>query len=299
MAIEPNTKLGYTLIELAITITLIAIIFTLVAVCLSRPLLMYASIAQRATLLDTADLVMRRMERDIHQALPNSIRVKSSNGLQALELVNVVAGMRYRAASPGPALNFNGPNNSFNVLATFPANMLAVTNYRVVVYNLGEIGASSDAPIPGANVYATATAAGPNPPAGTHVITPAATKITLTNVGNEGNVALSPGFQFAFASTQQRVYFVDTPLSYVCDPSTSRITRLYNYPINSVQPISLIAAPLTTASYDLIASNVTACNFTYQPGTSSRAGTVTIALTVANGAETVQLLQQVHVSNVP
>lgn len=292
---------GYTLLELIITMLLTSIIFSIVSIFLVNPIQIYVDIARRADLIEIADLALCRMERDIHQSLPNSIRVKSVNGKQAIEMINTVAGMRYRTMSPGDnttILNFSEAITSFNVFGQFPTTLLG-NNYRLVIYNTGENGISSDDPTAGVNAYATAVSSGVNPPAGTHVITPATTTITLSNIGSEGHIALNTGFQFAFASPQQRVYLVDTPISYVCDPSSTTLTILQGYTITSVQPIDVTIAPLNTARGDLLANSITACSFQYQPGTSQRGGIVTIEFTVTNGDEQIYLLQQVQVNNIP
>ena len=53
------------------------------------------------------------------------------------------------------------------------------------------------------------------------------------------------------------------------------------------------------AESTLITNRVSACTMSYAPGTSQRAGLVSIALAVSDTGETVSLLHQVHVDNVP
>jgi MSHA biogenesis protein MshO len=50
-----------------------------------------------------------------------------------------------------------------------------------------------------------------------------------------------------------------------------------------------------------MADNVDSCSFTYTPGTSQRAGLLTLDLTIRDPAtgEQIRLLHQVHVDNVP
>jgi MSHA biogenesis protein MshO len=51
----------------------------------------------------------------------------------------------------------------------------------------------------------------------------------------------------------------------------------------------------------LLIDNVSNCAFNYDPGTATRAGLVTIRITVEDSAlgQSVTLLQQAHVENVP
>ena len=293
---------GYTLIELVITITLTAIIFSIVSVFIASPIKAYSDIAKRADLVNSAEVALKRIERDIHRSLPNSIRVKSIGNKWAIEMINIVEGVRYREKSLGSDpeyLTFNSVDTEFSVWGIFRSAQLGNNNYRLVIYNIGTEGVSSDDPVPGTNVYAFANAVGPNPPAGTHVITPSTTTVTLSNPSTDGHVVLNPGFQFAFTSPYKRLYVVDTPISYICDPNEGTITRFINYPITNIQPIDPLTTPLNTAQGDLLANHTTACSFQYQPGTSRRGGITTIAITIAKGSEQIRLLQQVSVSNAP
>ena len=305
MATEPTTKhLGFTLIEFVITIMLTAIIFSITGIFISYPIKAYSSIANRSTLIDAAEIALRRMERDIRSAIPNSLRVKTSGNVTSIEMVNAVEGLRYRGNTPGSAstvLDFSAPDTDFDILGNFQiATLGSGGNYRLVVYNIGATGVGgADFPIAGLNVYATNSAPGPFPAVGTHVITPAATSITLSNVGAGGHVVINPAFQFAIPSPQKRLYLSSGPISYVCDTTSQNITRYAGYTINSVQPTNPAIAPLSTASSALLTQNVTGCSFVYQQGTSTRNAIMTIALTLSFGGEQVKLLQQISISNVP
>ena len=305
MAIEQITKqTGFTLIEFVVTIMLTAIIFSITGIFISYPIKAYASIANRSILIDAAEIALRRMERDIRSAIPNSLRVKTSGNVTSIEMVNAVEGIRYRANAPGSTattLTFSAADSDFDVLGNFQiATLGSGGNYRLVIYNIGATGGGgSDFPIAGLNVYATNSAPGPFPAVGTHVITPTTTSITLSNVGAGGHVVINPAFQFAIASPQKRLYLSSGPISYVCDTTSKNITRYAGYPINSVQPTNPSIAPLSTANSALLTQNVTDCSFIYQQGTSTRNAIMTIALTLSFGGEQVKLLQQINVSNVP
>lgn len=292
---------GFTLVEMVIVIVLTGIIFSVVGVFISGPLEAYGKAASRAALVDSADLAMRRMERDIKNALPNSLRVKTV-GTVAVEMMNIVEGIRYRASGPGAAtdiLSFTQAVTEFSTLGQFQVAQLGSQNYRLAIYNIGAYGASTDSPTPGVNVYSLSNAIGPIPPSGTHVITPAGISVTLSNPSSEGHVVLGAPHQFAFSSTRQRLYVVDSPITYLCDLNAGTLTRYSNYSISESQPSHAGTAPLSSAQSALLAQNVSSCSFEYQPGTSQRHAIITLALTVSNGAERVRLLQQVSVNNAP
>ena len=220
-----------------------------------------------------------------------------AGGGAALELLHAVDGVKYRrqAGTTGPfvhdsadGLSFApGGDDTWNVLGRFGA--LAFTygvplsaGHRVAVYPTG------------AAVYADAEL-GSNP--GT--ITPAATSITVQVDDDEDQVVLDSLFTFRFESPQQRLYIVDTPVTYLCDLGAGTLTRYSGYPIRQTQPILPTVPPLSAGASARVADRVTACVFSYQPGTSQRSALVTLELTVAEAAEQVRLLHQMHVENAP
>ena len=314
-----TTIKGFTLIELVITMTLGAILSVVVAIFIARPITAYVNVTRRAELIDAADSTLRRMARDIQSAVPNSIRVKidPDNGQRvAIEMLNIVEGMRYRATPPGPFLDFTTPVTQFNVVGKF---QYALSNpickekkkCRLVVYNTGENNGGaipSDNPTAGANVYSTVKAlncSGCVPPPNSVTITPADTTVTLDNPlgSTEGQITLSSAVLFALPSARQRIDIVDTPVTYVCDSSIQQIRRYWNYTINSVQPTNPTLSPLKDAPWALLAQDVTNCTFTYTPGTLQRNGLITMSITISKsntqGGDTITLMRQVSVDNMP
>jgi len=305
---------GVTLIELVITMVLAATLSVAVSVFIARPLNAYTSITRRAELVEAADMALRRMARDIQRAVPNSLRVKIDPGNAqrvAVEMLNIVEGMRYRGTPAGPFLDFTAPGTQFNVIGQFQFALTnatcAANNCRVVVYNTGANAGGaipSDNPSPGANVYSTAAApacAGCLPPPGSVTITPVGTTVTLSNPSAEGRVVLGSATQFALPSARQRVDIVDTPVTYICDTNANQrqITRYWNYTINPVQPTDPSVSPLNAAQSAQLTKDVTACSFTYVPGTSQRNGVITMSITLTAGGENIRLMRQVSVRNAP
>ncbi len=280
---------GFTLIELVITIALSTIVVSFMAIFISGPVASYTDQARRAQLVDLAENSLRRIARDIRRALPNSVRLSVSGSVVALELLNTVDGARYRdrppPGNPSKRLRFSAPDDAFNSIGVFQniTKPFSSNSHYLSIYNVG---------VPGADAYALAD-----------VITPPGTQIDIANdtTPGEDNVQISPAFQFAFASPGQRMFLVDGPVSYLCDDAAGTLIRYSGYAITSDQADRNSDAELTTAGADatLIANRVSNCSVTYAPGTSQRAGLVSIALTVTDTGETVSLLHQVHVDNVP
>ena len=83
--------------------------------------------------------------------------------------------------------------------------------------------------------------------------------------------------------------------------SIPREARDSGYSITSDQSNRDSDAELVAAgaSSTLIANRIGSCSMAYAPGTAQRAGLVSLAIDVAEAGETISLLHQVHVDNVP
>jgi MSHA biogenesis protein MshO len=296
---------GFTLIELVVAIVLIAIVVA-AAGFFVYPVRHSADLALRAELTDTADNALQRIGREVRLALPNSVRRDGSHLL--LEFVPVRSAGRYRSDSSGTAcdtatdeLAFDVTDTCFKSIGPLPNASTVVANDQLVLNNYGP-GFS------GQNVYDTSgtlnrrriTAAVDEGP-GTHeriVYTPStAFSRTLHD---------SPARRFYVvignATTQ-----LPEPVTYQCSPAASggTLTRRWGYTMTSTQPTLLADFSGAGASSTLIASEVTACDFDYDPnGVAPQVGLLTLRLTLArtlSGGETesVSLYQSIHVSNVP
>ncbi|OOZ38997.1 hypothetical protein BOW53_13430 [Solemya pervernicosa gill symbiont] len=266
---------GFTLIEMIMVIIITGIIATVLAGVIKRPIDGYLDLTRRAELVDAADSALRLIARDIRRALPNSVRVDSTG--PSLEMINTVDAVRYRLGPPGnqsKRLRFNPDDDEFNTIGEFTnltPPVTSSTDYRLVIYNLG---------ISGASAYENA-----------NVITPAATQVTITDDGTSDHIALSSAFQFAFESPRQRLYVVDaSPVSYICDTANETLRRYASYSIGSTQP---------SGSSVVVTKHLTACSISYDAGSTGQAALVTLSLTLSDGGESVTMLHQVRVDNVP
>lgn len=279
---------GFTLIELVVTLVVSTVVVSFVSMFVSGPVAGFTDQSRRARLVDAADAALRRIGRDVRLALPNSVRTTTAGGAVALELLGTVDGARYRAQPPGTTaqiLDFTAAAASFNVLGPFTqiAKPFSSTSHYLAIYNVG---------VPGADAYELA-----------NVITPAGTAITIAADGatGEDRVTLVPPFRFALGSPTQRVFLVDGPVTYLCDPIAGTLMRYSGYGVSASQASrdshgELVAAGAATS---LMANQLTACAFSYTAGTAERAGLVSLEFTVRSQGESVSLLSQVHVDNGP
>ncbi|NCT83430.1 MAG: type II secretion system protein [Comamonadaceae bacterium] len=258
---------GFTLIESVLVIALTGIVIGVVAVFIAPATTAYFSSAARAQLGDAADTALRRLGRDLSQALPNSVRVAASG--QSVELIPVSGAARYATESGSP-LQFGVPLNSFDIVG--PPLRLSHAGQQLAWYNLG-------AGVPDADAY------------------------TLSNVrsatnaaGNAGSVGLTGApLPNPLLAPPFRVYAIEPPVSYRCDLTAGTLTRHSGYGFNAAQP-----DPPSGGSAAVLARDVTACAFGYDAGAvAARYALVTLRLSLSRRGETVNLYHAVHVDNLP
>jgi MSHA biogenesis protein MshO len=266
---------GFTLIELVMVIVILGIVASMVAVFMKNPIDAYFASGRRAALTDVADTTVRRIARDVHRALPNSIR---TSGTTCLEFIPTKTGGRYRNDSTAAGLDFAAttPADSlFNMLglnSALPAAQQMAANDLVVIYNLG---------ITGSDAY---NADNTSP---------------ITSLGAEsgGETPINiTAKQFPLPSASSRFHVVSSTekmVSYVCSGST-----LYRTVSNT-----LTTSASCPATGSVIASNVncSSTSFSYTSSDLQRNALVNMVLSIRDSTllETVTLQHEVHVNNTP
>jgi MSHA biogenesis protein MshO len=280
---EHSRERGVTLIEMVIVISITAIIAGAVAVFISRPVEGYADAARRAEMSDIADTALRRITRDLRTALPNSIRTTTAGNVTYLEYLQTSGGGRYRSdvdqSGGGNPLKFTAADIAFDVLGAMPS---ISAGDSIVIYNLGPGSGTADA-----------YAAPPNN-----------NRAAFSNItGNVINLVAAK--LFPFSSPGKRFQVVQYPVTYACDPlpaGTGDLRRYWGYDIPPSQPTPTPASPPagSGSAQALLASNINGCSFTYATsGVAQRTGVVMLSLKIQQSGESIQLFQQVHVTNVP
>ncbi|MGZ4976482.1 MAG: PulJ/GspJ family protein [Methylobacter sp.] len=275
----PKYMAGFTLIE-AIMVMVITGILAALATSFAAPLRGYLDATARVDLSDVADTALRRMARDVHLALPNSVRVNTLGSNRSLDFLATTGGGRYRAVvdslGAGNILDFTAADTSFDVLG--PTVDIA-NGDQIVVYNLG---------VSGADAYEGNTAA-------THV------RRAASNTGTGlSSVSITSVNRLPFDSPGHRFQIVHEQVRYLCDLSAGVIFRVAGFAIETPT-----ATMPTGNSIGILATGVTGCDFTYTPGATQRDGLITLNLTLSNrnshptNPDSVTLLHQVHVQNVP
>jgi MSHA biogenesis protein MshO len=285
---------GFTLVEAIVVMVITGILASIMVLFIRRPVQNYVDAAGRADMSDAADLALRRIARELHGALPNSIRTTIVGTVTLLEFIPTKTGGTYQAteddgAAGTYALDFGDASKlNFTVIGNMPAVPFDIKpGDYVVIYNLGSGFAGADA---------YATAAPMNRALINSVGVVAANTIALAS---NPFAVTSPGVPNA--SPTHRFNVVTQPVTFRCAPNASGIGELrrywgYDFQLNQVDPETLAAK-----SSALLANYVTSCDFSATNTVHLQHGLVGIGLVMgrANSDEAVKLTQQVNVENTP
>ena len=282
---------GFTLIEVIMVIVIIGIISTSIAMFIRLPVQGAVDTSRRAAMVDTADLALQRLQREIRTALPNSVRVFTSGaGTSYIEFLPTLAGGRYcaepnaggvcssAAGSASNALDFtSATETSFEIIGPLvaPASFNA-SGASVAVYNLG---------IPGADAYNSDNTS------------------PLSGSGISGTTAKTVTFSaklFPLESPGKRFHIIGSPVSYVCSAGSSgnngtgSLVRYSGYAKQAAQPTSFAGA-----SQALLATTVSACSIDYTQAVIARDGLLSIRLQIKQAGDTVSLSHAIQIPNTP
>jgi MSHA biogenesis protein MshO len=300
-----NARRGFTLIEMVVAIIVLGIVGTAFGVFIVPAINANQAVERRAALVDSAEIAVRRMARDIRIALPNSVRVSYVAGTGfAIEMIPTIDGGRYclggdaNCAGAAQILAIGSSDTDFDILgcfhnATFTGATFPSTAFRLVV------GDTSGA------VY---SAAGTNA-----VVTPTSTSITLSTVNGGGagsgacgassgantsyrhHIALSAGQTFPNGSSRRRAFIIQTPVTYICNIAGGTLTRYYGYAISATAPTP--TSPPAGATSALVTDRVSACSVTTLTTDVQAQGYVKLSLSLTNVGETVQLNHETELDN--
>ena len=291
----PNQLRGFTLVEMIVVMVITGVIGGMVAIFIKAPVQGYVDSSRRAEMTDIADTALRRISRDIHTAVPNSMRVAGCGGVPCVEFLPAKDGARYRGGAPGNVLNFGVADGSFDIIGSGINFATGATADYIVI---GSTQSNGDPP------YNT-TAAG-------------ILRDYTGAAGVQTSVTFSATAMPVWAElATQRFDIVDglqQAVTYACigtlgaldansdgQASLIRYWR-YGFYVAQVAPPITVQAPVppnvTPVLSAVLADRLSACSIAYNP-VSQRNGLLEINLSITRSNETVNLYQTIHVSNVP
>lgn len=290
---------GFTLIELIVVIVVGSVMAATITIFLPPAFKSFRDTRNRSDLVDQTDTALRRMLRDVRMAVPNSLRMPNAS---CFEMVPTMAGGRYRMDSDASGTGDASPNCGTSACSAFIDPAQATTQFDTLT-TLSTTPAIGDwIVIDNQNVNDVYSGSNRSD------ITATVTNSSAAWQGKQ-RIVITPiqfpsgytGGRFGVVPNNQKAVF------YVCSGADGSVDasgngkgtlyRLKNYGFNAAYP----SACPSTASADVIATNVRACTFIYNPnqGATQQSGFLWLELSIARNNETAYLAQGAHVMNVP
>ena len=262
-------------------IVITGLVTGIVATFLVYPINAYFDTADRAAMSDAGDLALRRIQREVRRALPNSVRTTVSGAASLyLELVPTLVAGRFENST---SANCFTATKCASLVSLGPT-IVSAHDYqgkKLVVYNASNNSSGGCAT---SSVYC-----------GNNLVT-ITDSTAATGSPAKGSFTFSPTVQInsTGSTTARRFQVVEGPVSYVCDPTARTLTRYWGYGFQTAQPTTF-----TAGSSALVADHVS-CSFTYQTGSLQHAMLgMTLTATAAGSTDSATLYYEVTVNNVP
>ena len=280
---------GFTLMELIVVIIILGVMAVGISGFITLSTQTYLNVSERDELLSSARFVIERLNRELRNAVPNSIRIRNlDNNYQCIEFVPIVASTVYTdiPVTPEPA------RNNLTVV-----RVLDINDNDYVCAN----GSCNDS----IAIY-------PIEQGAVDIYSPANNKRfamqSYTRVGPLGAILLENNQTFAQHSPTNRAYILNSPVSYCLELNGGKaeIYRYQNYGFNINQPApNKSIMPFSLMAQALVFTNVNNINidhngaFFLQNATLQRNAVVQVELTFSRDGEEVVFDNDIHINNIP
>lgn len=272
MTKTPEKQRGFTLVELVTVIIILGILATSVSEFLRYGTQSYTNATDREEIISTARFVIERLNREVRNALPNSLRVTSDNSMQCLEYVPIANSAIYLDIPVFPEVAANNievmmlqslPPTATNLLSIYALNSNDIYNKTTgVIATFNNIALNPDLSLPSA--------------------------ITLAN-----------DTLFVSESPTNRLYLIEAPIAYCLVASS--LYRYSNYAYsNENTPIFDGTNRSLMAEY--LVNNINQDSelpFKTVPATLQRNGLALIRLIFSRNLERIVFNNEIQVPNVP
>jgi MSHA biogenesis protein MshO len=282
-----STYQGFTLVELVVVMALTAVVLSFGVSFIAAPVQTLERAGDRAVARHESSTAILDWQREMRAALPGSLRYHRNGSIVAIEIMHVIAVSTALpdalAGSAAAKLDVASPDGSFETLGNFPGQVLPV-NTRILSLAVYD------------------PTAGSNPYAGASHITPPNTLIQLAagSAADQTHVTLTPAVQFSTIGAQRKLFLLDGPVTYLCDPTGGTLRRYTSYtpdanPLRTDSDIELRAAG---ASVALLANGVSNCDARSLTTVSANQSVAELTLTLTRGGEQGVLSTTVVIDNV-
>jgi MSHA biogenesis protein MshO len=275
-----NKNKGFTLLELIIVIIILGVMSLGITSFISLSTQTYLNVSERDDLLSSARFAVERLNRELRNAIPNSIRTKQSTTKQCIEFIPIKASTIYTDIPVVPdnkradidVVNFVNPQDD-----PFSSCSGTCTDY-IVVY-----------PLKPSDVYNF------NVNSGDGKVTQLKPFSGLT--GDIWTVPIEPtgGMVFEQHSPTDRLYVFDSTVSYCV--SNFQLKRYQGSNFEPSQSLTPAGSESLMAEY--VEFDKDAPPFVYSPASLQRNAVVQIKLNFNRDGEVVAFENDVHIENIP
>ncbi len=271
---------GFTLMEMIVVIIILGAMAVGIAGFITLSTQTYVNVSERDELLSSARFAIERLNREVRNAVPNSIRVLSTSTHQCLEFVPTIASTIYTDIAVTP----EAPRTDLSVI-------------RIIDNNDNDYVCADGSCNDFVSVY-------PILPNGNDIYLPANAKTfamaRYTPAGDVGTITLNNNQAFSEHSPTNRAYIFNSPVSFCIEDNGANMYRYGNYGFNQVQILpntAGMAKSLMAESLD----NGAIPAFVLQHATLQRNAVVQIKLKFVrdSGSESVVFDNNIHINNVP
>lgn len=254
---------GFTLIELVVVVILLGITSVGIAQVLSLATQNYVNSAERDQLINSARFAIERLNREIKEALPNSVRNFNVANTNCIEFVPIVGSSHYLDIT-------NDATNQFTIIELDDIDGESATCTsscgNVAIYTLSNNDVYVAPSQLSGQLFSVDT-------------------IATSATDNVWQVTLNNTVSIDVLSPTERVFFVEQPVRY-CE-SNKQLFRISGYDIGIGLTDSVIPSGATAI---LMAENINDSSFNIQSALLTRNAVVSINLTFQSSIDSSELI---------
>ena len=266
---------GLTLVELVVTIVLMGILAGGTVAYVVSSTQSYVDTATRNQLSAIGRLTTARLELEIANAVPNSVRVTTpSSGNQCIEFFPVEDATRYLS------VNFEAASTSLTVKPFATGSSMSGKKFPVIF------------PITPSALYAQSS---PGPLG-------SITSYSRSVSGDAETLMLDSAQQFNPGTSLQRLYLAGEPVSFCVQGE--KMYRYKNYGVKTSQctPATAACLPTTPPNRAVVSDQIVNSSYTafqFDSGGLQRGGLVRLNLNFSDGTESLLIQHEIQINNVP